>query len=111
MFCAIVEPGEQRVALEHHAAVGARAFDRLAVEQHLPAVGKSSPATMRSSVDLPQPEGPRMVTKSFSRTSKSIGSSACVAWPRVPGEGARHAANGKLVQALITGCSRQTGGG
>ena len=33
---------------------------------------------MRSSVDLPQPEGPRMVTKSFSRTSKSIGSSACV---------------------------------
>ncbi len=29
------EPGEQRVALEHHAAVGARAADALAVEQHL----------------------------------------------------------------------------
>ena len=29
------QPGEQRVALEHHAAVGAGAVDALAVEQHL----------------------------------------------------------------------------
>ena len=29
------QPGEERVALEHHAAVGARAFDAPAVEQHL----------------------------------------------------------------------------
>ncbi len=49
-----------------------------------PVVGKSSPATMRSNVDLPQPEGPRMVTKSFSFTSKSIGCSACVRWPLAP---------------------------
>ena len=34
----------------------------------LPVVGVSSPATMRSSVLLPQPEGPRMVMKSFSCT-------------------------------------------
>ncbi|MNL64263.1 hypothetical protein D3C87_1884630 [compost metagenome] len=47
-----------------------------------PPEGVSSPATMRSSVDLPQPEGPRMVTKSLSRTSKSTGSSACVTPPR-----------------------------
>jgi hypothetical protein len=37
---------------------------------------------MRSSVDLPQPDGPRIVTKSLSRTSKSTGSSACVLPPR-----------------------------
>ena len=36
--------------------------------------GASSPATMRSSVDLPQPEGPRMVTKSLSATARSVGS-------------------------------------
>lgn len=46
-----------------------------------PVVGKSSPAAMRSMVDLPQPEGPRMVTKSFSRTSKSTGNKACVLVP------------------------------
>ena len=34
-----------------------------------------------SILDLPQPEGPRMVTKSLSRTSKSTGCSACVRWP------------------------------
>ena len=33
-----------------------------------PAVGVSRPATRRSSVDLPQPDGPRMVTKSLSPT-------------------------------------------
>ncbi len=45
-----------------------------------PVVGVSSPATMRSSVDLPQPDGPRMVTKSLSATSKSVGCKARV-WP------------------------------
>ena len=34
-----VEPGERRVFLEHHAAFAARTLDRLAVEQHLSAVG------------------------------------------------------------------------
>ena len=34
-----------------------------------PAVGVSSPATRRSSVDLPQPDGPRIVTKSLSPTA------------------------------------------
>jgi hypothetical protein len=43
-----------------------------------PLVGRSSPATMRSSVDFPQPDGPRMVTKSLLRTLRSIGSSARV---------------------------------
>src|SRR5436190_3358319 len=52
-----------------------------------PVVGWSSPATSRNSVDLPQPEGPRMVTKSLSRISSDVGSSARVgAPPRTPGK-------------------------
>ena len=34
----------------------------------VPVVGVSSPAIIRNSVDLPQPDGPRMVTKSLSAT-------------------------------------------
>ena len=45
------EPGEQRVALKHHAAVGAGAVTiAFAVEQHLAARLFIEPATMRSSV-------------------------------------------------------------
>jgi hypothetical protein len=47
----------------------------------LPLVGVSSPATMRSRVDLPQPEGPRMVMKSFSATLRSVACSATVPGP------------------------------
>jgi hypothetical protein len=46
-----------------------------------PVVGVSSPATMRSSVDLPQPLGPRIVTKSLSATERLVGSSARVGVP------------------------------
>ena len=38
-------------------------------------------ATMRNKVDLPHPEGPRMVMKSFSATDKSVANRACVLWP------------------------------
>src|SRR5262245_45950225 len=52
-----------------------------------PLVGVSSPATMRSSVDLPQPDGPRIARKSLSATSKASGSMARVgARPRRPGK-------------------------
>ena len=52
-----------------------------------PCVGVSSPATMRSSVDLPQPEGPSTVMKSLSATSRSVGCSASVGAPRfTPGK-------------------------
>ena len=51
-----------------------------------PVVGVSSPATMRSSVDLPQPDGPRIVMKSLSATASDTGCSATVgAPPRTPG--------------------------
>ena len=46
-----------------------------------PAVGASSPATIRSSVVLPQPEGPSSVTNSPARTARSTGSSARVPLP------------------------------
>src|SRR4026209_2176537 len=46
-----------------------------------PVVGRSSPATMRSSVDLPQPEGPRMQMNSASETRREAGSIARVAGP------------------------------
>ena len=76
------QPGKQRVGLEHHAAVRARAgHRRVRRARTRPPVGRSSPATMRSSVDLPQPEGPRMVMKSLSPTPRSVGSSARVGAP------------------------------
>ncbi|GEM_PF-6641258 len=46
-----------------------------------PVLPLSSPATMRSSVDLPQPDGPRMVMKSLLATCSSVGSSATVGAP------------------------------
>src|SRR5690242_3621798 len=52
-----------------------------------PVVGRSSPATMRSSVDFPHPDGPRIVMKSLSLTRSVVGSSARVgAPPRTPGK-------------------------
>src|SRR6476646_380841 len=46
-----------------------------------PVVGASSPATMRSSVLLPQPDGPRIVMKSLSAIDKVVGSSASTGAP------------------------------
>ena len=43
-----------------------------------PVVARSRPATILSSVDFPQPDGPRMVMKSLSATLSEIGSSARV---------------------------------
>ena len=42
---------------------------------------------IRSSVDLPHPEGPRIVMKSLSATVSVVGCSACVGVPpRTPGK-------------------------
>jgi hypothetical protein len=48
----------------------------------LPLDAGISPARMRSSVDLPQPERPTSVTNSFSPISRSICRSASTAPPR-----------------------------
>ena len=71
------EPRKQRVALEHHAAIGARTRDRVRRRAaRAPLVGASSPATMRSSVVLPQPEGPRIVMKSLSADRRATWAAA-----------------------------------
>src|SRR5262252_6376720 len=52
-----------------------------------PVVGWSSPAIMRRSVDLPQPEGPGGQRKSLSATRSEVGSLARVGGPpRTPGK-------------------------
>ena len=72
-----------------------------------PVVGVSSPATMRSSVDLPQPDGPRMVTKSLSATARSVGSSARVgAPPRTAGKMRETFSMRSLLTARLQGNSR-----
>src|SRR6266542_6152503 len=52
-----------------------------------PVVGRSSPATIRRRVDLPQPEGPRRHRKARSATRSEVGSMARVGGPpRTPGK-------------------------
>ena len=46
-----------------------------------PSVGSSSPATMRRTVDLPQPEGPSRTQSSLSLTSKDTSLTAWMASP------------------------------
>src|SRR5436190_3346009 len=48
-----------------------------------PRVGRSKPATMLRSVDLPQPEGPRIAANSFGATAKSIACTASTRRPRL----------------------------
>ena len=64
-------PRQQRVVLEDQGPVGAGAGDLLAVGDHLAADRASSPARARSSVDLPQPEGPSTTRISPGATSRS----------------------------------------
>src|SRR6476646_4739782 len=49
-----------------------------------PSVGSSRPATIRSSVLLPQPDGPRSTMNSWSATSIVTSSTACTASAPVP---------------------------
>src|SRR6185369_3455099 len=67
----------------------------------LPAVGVSSPATMRNSVLLPQPEGPRIVMKSFSCTDRSVACSATVP-PFAPGK----VLETRLISRMVIGVER-----
>ena len=63
---------KQRIALEHRvhrALVRRQVGDVLTIQQDLPEVGISNPAISRSSVVLPQPEGPSRVKNSPLRIS------------------------------------------
>jgi hypothetical protein len=67
--------GEQRIALEHDAVVALRRRQREMSRpacRMRPAVCTSSPAMMRSSVVLPQPDGPRKQTNSPLRICRSM---------------------------------------
>ena len=48
----------------------------------VPEVGCSSPATIRSAVDLPHPDGPTSTISSPSATSRSSASTAVVSSPK-----------------------------
>ena len=66
-------PVEQHRALEHDAEVGLRPVDDAARRRApRPCVGRCRPATMRSSVLLPQPDGPTIARNSPSRIARSI---------------------------------------
>ena len=63
---------EQRVALEHQAGIALprrQSRDVAPAEPHVPRVGSTKPAIMRSVVVLPQPDGPSSTTNSPSATS------------------------------------------
>ena len=73
-----------------------------------PELGRSSPATSRSNVDLPQPDGPRMVTKSLSATARLVGSSARVGAPRrTPGKVRETFSIASSAHARLQGNSRR----
>jgi hypothetical protein len=66
--------GNSVYALEDEAPIGAGARTTgCTVEQDAALACRLEPATMRNSVDLPQPDGPRIVMKSLSRTLSVVG--------------------------------------
>ena len=76
------QPRKQPVVLEHHAALGAGAGDiGMPHISASPRVGASKPATMRSKVDLPQPEAPIRQTNSPFFTRRCASRSASMRWP------------------------------
>ena len=71
----------QGVVLEHHrdvAVLGRHVGDVAAADRDLAALSSSRPAIMRSSVDLPQPDGPTRTRNSPSAISRSIPATAAV---------------------------------
>ena len=90
MFPRTVRLRVQRVALEHHGDVPVLrggVGDVAPADGDRPSVTSSRPATMRSSVDLPHPDGPTSTSSSPSATSRSTSSHGDVpvrrtAWSR-----------------------------
>src|SRR5947209_11264280 len=63
----------QRVALEDHrdaSVLGCPVVDDLAADSELAVGDVFRPATIRSAVDLPEPDGPTRIMNSPSRTSR-----------------------------------------
>ena len=64
------------VAMDRSLSLGSTSFMRAPSMRSSPAVISSSPATMRSTVDLPQPEGPTSTMNSLSAISRLKSSTA-----------------------------------
>src|SRR5438132_3441397 len=87
MFCRTVSQGNSVYDWKTIPRSAPGALTGVPSSRMRPDVGASSPATIRNSVDLPQPDGPRIEMKSLSVTISVVGSSATVgAWPRPPGK-------------------------
>jgi hypothetical protein len=67
----------------------------------LPAVSDSSPATIRSKVDFPHPDGPRMVMNSPAATSRSMPSRTVTSPKRLPSPRIRTAPRMGCVAASV----------
>ncbi len=67
------EPGEEREALKDDGDVDLGGGDGFLVPVDLPADGAERPVSMRSRVDLPEPEGPRSATISPGGIDRSVG--------------------------------------
>src|SRR5690242_19149706 len=74
-----------------------------------PVVGSINPATRRSRLDLPQPEGPTITENSLSATSSEMWSSACTGLPL---RGVKRSETSSISSLLIGGfASRHDGPG
>ena len=91
------EPGKERVALEHHAAVGARAIDALAVEQHLAGGRKVEPRDDAQQRRLAAARGAEDGDEVVLAHLEVDGQQRLRALPLGAGEDARDALDGKLV--------------
>ena len=82
MFLADRHVRIERVVLEHHGDVAvarAHVVDDLAADLDRAVVMSSSPAMVRSSVLLPQPDGPTSTVNSPSGIERSMPRTACTA--------------------------------
>src|SRR5262249_9708959 len=83
MLSSTVYQGKRAGSWKTTAGLGAGLFAGAPSTKTWPRVGVSKPATMLSSVDLPQPLGPRMAANSLGSTAKSMACSASTLWPRL----------------------------
>src|SRR5699024_1044351 len=81
-FWARVRQGSRRGSWKATAMRGSVPVSGVPSRPMVPALGRSRPATRRSRVDLPQPEGPITATISPARSSRSSSrSTSCRPWP------------------------------
>src|SRR5947207_12527409 len=83
MLSSTVYQGKSAGSWNTTARLGSGRSTRAPFMRTSPRVGRSKPATMLRSVDLPQPEGPRRAANSFTSTATSIAWSASTRRPRL----------------------------